>query len=152
MAIWDYQFVLFPIGNAPNFTDSGIEFIGQNKFDFLQAVELLEKSACIKNDPSLKSWNSFDDECYFLYNDGNYKVEIELNTGSVSEKAEEISVRTNVYKEEGSVSEALRICRMLCDSLKLCCWNMRLRKILDLHNAYDVTSTIDHFNTLRKKD
>lgn len=151
-AIWDYQFILFPIGNEPTLTKDGMEFVGQNNFDFVQAVELLENSTCIKNDPTLKSWNSFNDACYFLYNDEKYKVEIELNTGTEAEKAEEISVRTNIYKEEGSITEALRICRMLCDSLSLYCWSMKLRKIVDLNDEDDVKSTINHFNELRKMD
>jgi hypothetical protein len=151
-AIWDYQFILFPIGNVPTLTEDGMEFVGQNNFVFVQAVELLENSAFIKNDPTLKSWNSFNDACYFLFYDGMYKVEIELNTGTEAEKAEEISVRTNIYKDEGSVTEALRICRMLCDSLSLNCWSMKLRKIVDLNDIHDVEFTINQFNELRNKD
>jgi hypothetical protein len=36
----------------------------------------------------LKSWDTFEDECYFLYDDGTYKVEIELNTGTKTENAD----------------------------------------------------------------
>lgn len=150
-AIWDYQFILFPIGNVPNLTEDGMEFVGQNNFDFVQAVKLLESSAYIKNDPTLKSWNTFNDACYFLFNNGTYKVEIELNTGTVAEKAEELSVRTNIYKAEGSVTEALQICKTLCDSLSLNCWSMKLRKIIDLNDANDVISIVNHFNELRNK-
>lgn len=152
MAIGDYQFILFPFGNEPTVTEDGMEFVGQNNFDFVQTVELLKNSTYIKNEPTLKSWNSFNDACYFLYDDGIYKVEIELNTGTESEKAEEISVRTNVYKEEGSVTEALRICKLLCVSLNLNCWSMKLRKLVDFNNEDDVKSTINHFNKLRNKD
>jgi hypothetical protein len=151
MAIGDYQFILYPIGNSPNLTEDGMEFVGPNYFYFVQAVKELEKLRYIKNDPTLKSWNSFNDACYFLYNDGKYKVEIELNTGTEAEKAEMISVRTNIYKEEGNATEALRICRMLCDSLNLCCWSMKLRKIVDLNDVQDVIATINHFNNLRNK-
>ncbi|MCY9670560.1 hypothetical protein M5X11_37705 [Paenibacillus alginolyticus] len=151
MAIGDYQFILFPMGNVPNFSEDGIEFVGQNKFSLYQAVDVLEKSAHIKNDSTLKSWNSFDDECYFLYYDGKYKVEIELNTGRVTEEAEDISIRTNIYRDEGSVIEALRICQVLCDSLNLKCWNMKLREIIDLHNASSVADTINHYRKLRNK-
>lgn len=76
----------------------------------------------------------------------------EPTTGTESEKAEEISVRTNVYNGEGSVTEALRICRLLCASLNLNCWSMKLRKLVDLNNEDDVKSTINHFNKLRNKD
>ncbi|MCM3629084.1 hypothetical protein M3194_17190 [Paenibacillus glycanilyticus] len=115
-----------------------MEFVGPYNFNFVQAVKELKKIDNIKNDPTLKSWNSFDDACYFLYNDGQYKVEIELNVGTLSEKAEMISVITNYYKIEGSVTEAIHICKVLCNSLNLDCWSMKLRKIVDLNDAQDV--------------
>ncbi|KRF20197.1 hypothetical protein [Paenibacillus sp. Soil787] len=151
MAIWDYQFILFPLGNVPSLSDNVIEFVGFNKFSFYQAVDVLNKSANIKNDPSLKSWKSFDDECYFLYFDGKHKVEVELNAGSATEEAEEISIRTNIYQDEGSVIVALQICQLLCASLNLGCWNMKLREIIDLQDVSNGTATINHYSQLRNK-
>ncbi|MGG1519962.1 hypothetical protein ABE504_31540 [Paenibacillus oryzisoli] len=151
MAIGDYQFILFPIGNVPNISEEGIEFVGENKFNFYQAVDILRKSVHIQNDSTLKSWNTFDDECYFLYFDGKYKVEIELNTGNFTEEAEDISIRTNIYRDEGSVTEALRICQVLCGALNIKCWNMKLREIIDLQNGSSVTNTINHYSLLRNK-
>lgn len=151
MGLGDYQFILYPIGNSPRLAEEGMEFVGPYYFNFVQAVKELEKLDNIKNDPTLKSWNSFDDACYFLYNDGQYNVEIELNVGTVSEQSETISVRTNYYKLEGSVNAALHICSALCDSLSLCCWSMKLRKIVDLDDVQDVKATINNFNKLRSK-
>ncbi|ACT03550.1 MULTISPECIES: hypothetical protein [Paenibacillus] len=151
MGLGDYQFILYPIGNSSMLTEEGMEFIGPYYFNFVQAVNELKKIDKIKNDPTLKSWNSFDDACYFLYNDEQYKVEIELNAGTVSEQAEMISVRTNYYKEEGSITEALHICRELCNSLNLSCWSMKLRRIIDLNEVQDVETIISNFNKLRNK-
>jgi hypothetical protein len=116
-----------------------------------QAVDVLKKSDHIQNDSTLKSLNFFDDECYFLYFNGRYKIEIELNTGQATEEAEEISIRTNIFRDDGSVVKALRICQDLCDSLNLECWNMKLRKIIDLHNASSVAETVNQYNQLRSK-
>ena len=54
IAIWDYQFILFPLGNVPSLSENVIEFVGLNKFSFYQAVDVLNKLANIKNDPTLK--------------------------------------------------------------------------------------------------
>ncbi|OAS17410.1 hypothetical protein [Paenibacillus oryzisoli] len=151
MGLGDYQFILYPFGNEPNMTEDEIEFVGFNNFDFAQAVEELQNSIYIINDPSSKSYFSFDNECYFIYNDGTYKVEIELNSGTLAEKAEDISVRTNIYKEEGNITEALRICRLLCDSLNLCCWSMKLRRTIDLNNVNDVVNVVSHYNKLSNR-
>ncbi|MCM3631071.1 hypothetical protein M3194_27535 [Paenibacillus glycanilyticus] len=151
MGLGDYQFILYPKGNSAMLTEEGMEFVGPYFFNFVQAVNELKKIDNIKNDPTLKSWNSFDDACYFQYNDEQYKVEIELNVGTVSEQAEMISVRTNYYKKEGSISEVLHICRELCNSLNLSCWSMKLRKIVYLNDAQDVETIISNFNKLRNK-
>ncbi|KQL50034.1 hypothetical protein AN963_10305 [Brevibacillus choshinensis] len=151
MAMGEYQFILFPTGNIPSISEDGIEFVGDNKYNFHHAVEVLQMSPHIKNDPTSKSWKTFDDECYFLYFDGKYKVEIELNSGSISEEADDISIRTKIYRDEGNVIEALRICQVLCDSLNLKCWDIKLRKIIDLDNVSNVAATIDQYSKLRNK-
>lgn len=152
MGLGDYQFILFPTGNQHELTEDGMEFVGPNRFDFAQAVEILEKLDYIKNDPSSKSWNSFDDSCYYHYYDGKFKIEIVLNSGTEAASAEEISIRTNFYKDEGNINETLCICKVLCDSLNLRCWGMKLRKIIDLNDGQKVLEIINHFNSFRNKD
>jgi hypothetical protein len=76
VGLGDYQFILFPKGNVPELTEDGMQFVGPNYFDFAEASKLLGNSENIKNDPTIKSWNSFDDACYFLYDNGKYKVEL----------------------------------------------------------------------------
>ncbi|RAV09191.1 hypothetical protein [Paenibacillus contaminans] len=128
-----------------------MEFVGPYSFEFNQAVEVLENSDYVKNTPTLKAWNPFSDTCYFLYDDGKYRVEIELNSGTKADKAEEVSVRTNIFKEEGNITKALHLCRILCGSLSLNCWNMKLRRLIDLNDMQDLTDTISHFNRLKNK-
>jgi len=151
MAIGDYQFILFPSGNVPKISEEEIEFTGQYKFNFRQAKKVLEGLPNVKNDPTLKAWNTFDDECYFLFYDGRNKVEIELNTGTAAQEAEEISIRTYIFRDEGSVLDAIRISQVLCDSLELKCWNIKLREVINFHNASNVATTIKHYNQLRNK-
>ena len=43
IAIWDYQFILFPLGNVPSLSENVIEFVGLNKFSFYQAVDVLKQ-------------------------------------------------------------------------------------------------------------
>lgn len=152
MGLGDYRFILFPIGKVPELDDGMVEFIGPNNFDFAHAVNILEKNRFIKNDTSSKSWYSFDDACYFRYDDGTYKIDILLNTGTKTDKAEEISVRTNFLNGEGNISEALHICKMLCDSLSLICWSMKLCKIVDLNDIQDLEHIKTHFKKLQNKN
>ncbi len=149
MSFLDYQLILFPKGNKSELTEDGMDFVGPYFFDFDQAVDNLIRIDNIKNNNSSKSWNSFDDECYFLFDDGKYKVEIELNSGTKAEKADLISLRTNIYKDEGSIDEALKISMILSDSLNLSCWNMKLRSLINLNDIKDVEITRSHFKSLK---
>ncbi|MGG3563093.1 hypothetical protein ABES03_15990 [Neobacillus rhizosphaerae] len=151
MAIWDYQLILFPKGNIAELTEEGMDFIGPYFFEFNQAINILERIDEVKGDKSLKSWDSFDDECYFLYDDGTYKVEIELNTGTKSQNADCISIRTNIDKGDGCIVKALKICNILSESLNLSCWNMKLGGLIELNNNQDVKKTINHFNKLKSR-
>jgi hypothetical protein len=152
LAIWDYQMILFPKGNKAKLTEDGMDFVGPYFFNFDQAVDTLVRIDNIKTNSSSKSWSSFDEECYFLYDNGKHKVEIELNTGTKSEKADLISLRTNIYKGEGNISEFLKICRILAESLNLTCWNMNLRSIVNLNDIKDVEKTINHFKKLKNNN
>ena len=151
MAIWDYQLILFPKGNVAELTEGWMDFTGPFFFDFDKAVKILEMMDEVKNDNSSKSWDTFETECYYLYDDGTYKVEIELNTGTKTENADIISIRTNFFKNEGSIVDALKICKILSESLNLSCWNIKLGKSVDLNNKQDVEITINHFEKLRSK-
>ncbi|MDF2700987.1 MAG: hypothetical protein K0Q49_2551, partial [Haloplasmataceae bacterium] len=96
-------------------------------------------------------WYSFDDECYFVYDNGKSKIEIELNSGTKDEKADIISLRTNIFNEDGSIGDMLKIGRILSESLNLSCWNMKLRNLIEIKNDHDVEITINHFYSLRNK-
>lgn len=75
MAIWDYQVLLFPRDHKPTLTEEGIDFIGSSHFQFQDAVEVLLKNKFITRYTPENKWPSFDDECYFLFDDGKSKVE-----------------------------------------------------------------------------
>jgi hypothetical protein len=42
----------------------------------------------VRNYSPQDKWPSFDNACYYLFDNGKSKVEIELNTGTVAEKVE----------------------------------------------------------------
>jgi hypothetical protein len=151
MAVSEYQLILFPMGNMPKLTEEGMDFVGPNHFDFALAVNILTTMDDIKNNNTAKSWYSFDDECYFVYDNGKSKIEIELNSSTKDEKADIISLRTNIFNEDGSIGDMLKIGRILSESLNLSCWNMKLRNLIEIKNDHDVEITINHFYSLRKK-
>jgi hypothetical protein len=151
MAVSEYQLILFPMGNMPKLTEEGMDFVGPNHFDFALAVNILTTMDDIKNNNTAKSWYSFDDECYFVYDNGKSKIEIELNSGTKNEKADIISLRTNIFNEDGSIGDMLKIGRILSESLNLSCWNMKLRNLIEIKNDHDVEITINHFYSLRNK-
>jgi hypothetical protein len=151
MAVSEYQLILFPTGNIPKLTEEGMDFDGPNHFEFTLAANILTSMDHIKNNNAAKSWYSFDDECYFEFDNGKHKVEIELNSGTKDEKADLISLRTNIFNEEGSIEDMLKIGRILSVSLNLSCWNMKLRNLMNINDEHDVEITINHFNTLRNK-
>jgi hypothetical protein len=151
MSVSEYQLILFPTGNMPKLTEEGMDFDGPNNFDFTQAVKILTSMDHIKNNNTAKSWYSLDDECYFVYDNGKSKIEIELNAGTKDEKADLISLRTNIFNEDGSIVDALKIGRILSESLSLSCWNMKLRNLLEINDDQDVEITINHFYSLRNK-
>jgi hypothetical protein len=151
MAVSEYQLILFPMGNMPKLTEEGMDFVGPNHFDFALAVNILTTMDDIKNNNTAKSWYSFDDECYFVYDNGKSKIEIELNSGTKDEKADIISLRTNIFNEDGSIGDMLKIGRILSESLNLSCWNMKLRNLIEIKNDHDVEITINHFYSLRNK-
>ncbi|WP_173191669.1 hypothetical protein [Paenibacillus alginolyticus] len=100
MGLGDYQLILSPAGNLPELNDMGMDFMGPCNFDFIYAVQILESVDCLRNYSPQAKWPSFEDACYYLYDNGKSKVEIELNAGTVAEKAEIISLRTNIWITE----------------------------------------------------
>lgn len=150
MGLGDYQLILYPAGNMPELTDMGMDFVGPFYFDFNYTVQILESMEWVRNYLPQAKWPSFDDACYYLYDNGKSKVEIELNAGTVAEKAEIISLRTNIYKDEGSIVDAFEICRVLSKKLNLYCWDMKLKYLIRFDTGNE-NKSVNHFYALRNR-
>ncbi|KRE47963.1 hypothetical protein [Paenibacillus sp. Soil724D2] len=150
MGLGDYQLILYPAGNMPELTDMGMDFVGPFNFDFNDAVQILKSVDCLRNYSPQAKWPSFDDACYYLYDNGKSKVEIELNAGTVAEKAEIISLRTNIYKDEGSIVDAFEICKLLSKNLNLHCWDVKLKYLIRFDTDIEDKS-VNHFYALRNR-
>ncbi|MGO4543061.1 hypothetical protein [Paenibacillus sp. 2TAB19] len=131
MAIWDYQLILFPIGNISELTDDGMDFIGPHTFSFHSAITVIRTIDFVKNYSPENKWPSFDDACYYCFNDEQSIVEIEINSGIHEEEAEIISIRTNIYRDEGNIEKAIEICKKLCKELNLLIWDMKMKRQIE---------------------
>ncbi|MCL6604592.1 MAG: hypothetical protein K6T94_17145 [Paenibacillus sp.] len=150
MAAGFYQFYLFPSENRVLLSDEFIEFIGDEYVPFDSFVsELLSIEHIIKYSPKDK-WPSFDDECYYCYDDGMNMIEMELNAGTKEEKITEISVRTSLYKSYGNISITIDFCREICNRSNLKAWDMKLKHVIDFNNQKHIKSVINKFESYKK--
>ncbi|MBD3922922.1 hypothetical protein H8B09_29715 [Paenibacillus sp. PR3] len=151
MAILDYQLILFPKGNKPELTENGMDFIGPNNFNFNKAVSVIRSIEFVKNYSPESKWPSFDDICYYCFDNGKSIVEIQINSGVQEEKAELISIRTNIFKDTGSIEIAIEICKKLCEDLDLLIWDMKLKDLINIEDKISIMKTLKRFKLLRAK-
>lgn len=57
-------------------------FIGEGYVLFASIKNYIESHDHVKNYSPEDKWPSFDDVCYYCYDDGSYKIELEINTGT----------------------------------------------------------------------
>ncbi|GMK37168.1 hypothetical protein PCCS19_02210 [Paenibacillus sp. CCS19] len=150
MAAGFYQFFLIPRVNQVVFTEEGIEFVGKGALLFDSIVNYFETQHHITNYSPSDKWSSFDDECYFSFDDGNNKFDLELNTGTKEERITEISVITSLFKPHGNILKTIEICSGICSQFDLIVWDMKLKRIIDFNDFQDTKEIINKFNSYHK--
>ncbi|MFC4777305.1 hypothetical protein ACFO9Q_10975 [Paenibacillus sp. GCM10023252] len=147
MAAGYYQIILIPSMNWAELTEDGIEFFGSSTIQFKLLVKYLESLNDLFNSSPPDKWPSFDKECYFSFDDGTNKFDLELNTGQKEINISEVSVRTSLYKPNGNILKTLEICKDICNQFNLKPWDMKIRRIIDLNNKSDIAEVVNKFNS-----
>ncbi|WP_172198757.1 hypothetical protein [Saccharibacillus qingshengii] len=151
MAVWDYQVILYPQDNKAIMTEEGIDFVGIHEFSFDQIVEQLVSTGKVKKGSVQRQWNSFAEDCYYIYKDRTNLIEIEINDGVKEEQVRTLSLRTNIYKPEGDIKSLITLAKMLSIELALSIWDMRLKSIVDKEDEESLQRTIQNYNSYKQR-
>lgn len=144
-----YNFLLFPIGNKNNLTDSGWEIIGSKFVFFDKAKDVLLSKEFVKQVSPDFLWSFASPECYFEFNDGSSIIEIQLNGGKMQKEIREISVRIALCNPDGTYEKTLVFLKDISEKLNLNVLDMRLSKILNFNDNESLKESSAMFSSKR---
>ncbi|WP_289142944.1 hypothetical protein [uncultured Brevibacillus sp.] len=150
MGLESYNLKLFPHGNQVLLTEIGWEVKGEIYIPFSNIISFLFSLENVISYTPLELSKSEDAQCYYCYSDYNSIIEIEINYGDYEEYIQEISIRFAVCNPKGTYENAMMLCKLLSDHLKLEVLDMRLEQVLDFTDELQMAKSKKTFE--EKKD
>ncbi|WP_405079951.1 hypothetical protein ACI48J_20015 [Paenibacillus chitinolyticus] len=152
LGLESYSFLLIPSDAHFTIEDDVIDYDGGKKIPFSLVIETMLSLKHVRTYIPSDLTASKSIECYYIYNDNNILVELEVNAGKIEEEGvEEISVRFAVTSTEETSKQAIFICRLLTEQLFMKVIDMRLKKEIDLNNDLEIKKVIERLS-LKKKN